>query len=101
MKKKKKTPRQRRRNGNHSKRAKQRLEQTPRYFNAVGDGLPGVSEVLAILATGYELKESLGQVVSMPSYIKPLYFSRAALTGNVVHTAIEAFLRAEVCHEND
>ena len=88
-----KSPRQRRRNSSHSARQSKRLEQTPRYFSKAGEGLPGVSEVLAILATGNELKESLGQVVSMPSYIKPIYFTRAALTGTVVHTAAEALVK--------
>lgn len=86
-------PRQRRRNARHSGRQSKRLEQTPRYFSKSGEGLPGVSEVLSILATGHELKESLGMVVSMASYIKPIYFTRAAITGTVVHTAAEAYLR--------
>jgi hypothetical protein len=86
-------PRRQRRNARHSARAGKRLEKTYRYFSATGDGLPGVSEVLGILALDVEAKESLGQVVEMPGYIRPLYFTRAAICGNAVHTAIEATMQ--------
>lgn len=87
------SPRRQRRNARHSGRQSRRLEKTPRYFSKTGEGLPGVSEVLSILATGNELKETMGMVVETPGYIKPLFFSRAAITGTVVHTAGEAYLR--------
>lgn len=70
-----------------------RQRRNARYFSRGGEGLPGVSEVLGILALDSELKESLGQVVEMPGYIKPLYFTRAAIVGNAVHTGIESTLR--------
>lgn len=94
------SPRRQRRNARHSARAGSRLEKQYRYFSRGGEGLPGVSEVLGILALDSELKESLGQVIEMPGYIKPLYFTRAAIVGNAVHTAIESHLRAEVSGED-
>ncbi len=88
-----KSPRQRARNAKASGRRAARIEApAPRYFSADGTGLPGVSEVLSILSDK-ERKQSLGMVVEMNTYIKPIYFTRAAITGTVVHTAIEAYMR--------
>lgn len=88
-------PRERRRNAGRSRRQGSRLKKKMRYISRDGAWLPGVSEITGMLAM-HELKESLGEVIGVPRYIKPIYLTRAFIGGRAYHTGCESVVRSDV-----